>query len=189
MSFAARRRPSGSRSRNQRGSSGSCGSFGFVGFVAALLCDAVDDDPLALATALGRSFSCDVGAADPRASAMAALAAVSVGYGPRTRGRPSSSVCSASTMAHVPDCGSIVKRSSRVCHRPPPRRRRPSSSVAFAAAIRRARGRGRSDGRGRARRRPAARCARTRPSPRCGCPGSSPRSPRRSRAPTYRSLT
>ena len=77
-----------------------------------------------------------------RAVAMAVFAAPRLPYGPRTSGSPRSSVCSASTTTHVPDCGSIVNRSSRVCQRPPPSRLRDSSlsvALAMVSTIRRRR--------------------------------------------------
>ena len=57
-----------------------------------------------------------------RAASMSARAAVRDGNGPRTSGNPSSFVRSSSTTTHVPDWGSIVKRPSRLSHRPPPSR-------------------------------------------------------------------
>ena len=68
-----------------------------------------------------------------RAAAMASLAAFRLPNGPRMSGSPSSSICSASTTTHVPDCGSMEKRVSRVSQRPPPSRlSEPSSGLALA---------------------------------------------------------
>ncbi len=131
MSRRARPRSRGVSAEIQRGSGAGGGGSGsaFAAWVAL-------DFPVAVGPAvfLNRSASGDSGAAVPRAASTAALASVRERNGPRTRGRPRSSVCSPSTRTHVPDWGSIVNRSSRVCQRPPPSRlSEPASSVFFAA--------------------------------------------------------
>ena len=75
-----------------------------------------------------RAANGDGGGGCSRASAIASFAAPSDPNGPRTSGRPSSSVWVASTTIQVPDWGSMLKRSSRVCQRPPPTRRSGSAS-------------------------------------------------------------
>ncbi len=75
-----------------------------------------------------RAANGDCGGGCSRARAMASFAAPSDANGPRTSGKPSSSVWVASTTIHVPDWGSMLKRSSRVCQRPPPTRRSGSAS-------------------------------------------------------------
>ena len=136
-SCRARLRSLESSSEIQRGSAGSSGWLGFdldgfaggSGAAAAGLAGAV------ALPAAGRATSDDFAGSDERAVSMAAFASVSDRNGPRTSGRPRSSVCSASVTDHVPDAVSIVNRPSRVCQPTPASRFRDASSsvAAFAA--------------------------------------------------------
>jgi hypothetical protein len=137
----ARRRSAGARSVIQRGSDGGSGARLRAGAVARPLLAfgagsfaGVSSSATACFRA-ARAASGDAGASAARAAPIPAFASVSERNGPLTRASPRSSVCSASTTTHVPDWGSIVNRSSRVCQRPPPRRFRAGSSsvlVGFA---------------------------------------------------------
>jgi len=131
MSRLTRRRSVGARSRSHRGSAGALGLAGAPGPAGALgfvrLVGRVGSSVGRSRRTLIRAASGDAAGPASRAVPIASLAAPRLPNGPRTNARPRSSVCSASTTAQVPDCGSIVKRSSRVCQRPPPSRLRDSS--------------------------------------------------------------
>ena len=118
-----------SRDFNQAGSSGARSGFELA--VGAATFDdfafVLDREPAR------REARGELTSPSDRAASMSARAAVRDGNGPRTRGSPSSSVRSPSTTTHVPDWGSIVKRSSRLCQRPPPRRFRDPDSAMTAS--------------------------------------------------------
>ncbi len=124
----ARRCSPGARSRNHVGSGGGAGFVGLeaasVAVVEAFGAALSDRRAFSIRSASGDAFGPSL-----RAASIASLAAVSDPNGPRTSGNPSSSVCSLSTITHVPDCGSIANRPSRVSQRPPPRRRSESPSA------------------------------------------------------------